>query len=234
MTVEIYDSKPRAGSFLIAEGIGVEHKVFIRTLRDNLEEDFSVLKTRKLKSTGGRAAVEYLLDEEQTIFAISLSRNTKQVVAFKRKVAKEFVAIRDKLAQVSSRQQMDAWQAERIVGKRIRHQLTDIIKEFVEYAKEQGSENADRYYVAITKMENAQLFAVEGKYKNLREVLSTDQLMTVSAADHIMRFAIKRGMIQKKYYKEIYKDIKSSVLKFVELNGGETDVLECELNKCIK
>jgi len=80
--VEIWEDEARTGSFLLAQGLEREHKI-VRDLVEKYRldfEDFSSVKKRKLRSTGGRAANEYLLTFEQTLFLISLLRNNRTTV----------------------------------------------------------------------------------------------------------------------------------------------------------
>jgi phage regulator Rha-like protein len=79
--VELFYNKAVVGSYLVAQGLERTHKNVLQTINDYCEdfEDFGVLKTRKLKSTGGRAANEYLLDEDQFMFLGTLLKNTKLV-----------------------------------------------------------------------------------------------------------------------------------------------------------
>ena len=93
------------------------------------------------------------------------------------------------------------------------------MKEFIEYAEAQGSRHASRYYTNITRMANELLFIVEGKYKNLREVLTVPQLMTVSSAEQIINHGLREGMDRGMNYKDIYQDIKERVKTFARLNG---------------
>jgi len=209
--VELWEDVARAGSYLLAQGLDREHdnvRKLIEKYREDFE-DFSDLKRRKLKSTGGRAANEYMLDEDQFMFLGTLLRNNKKVVAFKK-------AENESLQQ---HKQQPKYQITRDAGKVVRKQTTDAMKDFTEYAKTQGSKSPGMYYVNITKMVNGMLFIVEGKFKNLREMMTTQQLMTVSSAEQIIDRGLKDGMSRKKFYKEIYKDVKSRVFQFSELHG---------------
>ena len=63
--VEIIEGEGRVGSFLISQGLDREHEM-VKKLIDQYKEKFeyfSTLKVGKLRSTGGRAANEYLLEE---------------------------------------------------------------------------------------------------------------------------------------------------------------------------
>jgi len=211
----------RAGSYLLAQGLDRDHKavrdLIVRYKEDF--EDFSVLKTRQLKSTGGRAANEYMLDEDQFMFLGTLLRNNKKVVAFKKAIILQFKKCRIENESLQQHKQQPKYQITRDAGKVVRKQTTDAMKDFTEYAKTQGSKSPGMYYVNITKMVNGMLFIVEGRFKNLREMMTTQQLMTVSSAEQIIDRGLKDGMSRKKFYKEIYKDVKSRVFQFSELHG---------------
>jgi hypothetical protein len=219
--VAFYEDQPRVGTYLIAQGLERDHKS-IRDLLENYRsdfEDFSVLKTRKLKSTGGRAANEYLLDEDQFMFLGTLLKNTKKVVSFKKAIIQQFKKCRIENEKLRQHKTHPQYQITRDAGKLVRKETTDVMKQFIEYAETQGSKNADMYYSNITRMLNGLLFIVEGKFKNIREMMTIQQLMTCSSAEQIIDRGLKDGMSKKKYYKDIYKDVRSRVELFADLHG---------------
>ncbi len=226
--VEIFDDEPRTGTFLIAQGLERDHRNVLQTVNDYAEDmaDFGVLKTRKLRSTGGRAANECLLNEDQFMFLGTLLRNSKKVVRFKKEIIKQFKKCRLQLEAVKAQKQQPNHIITRDAGKIVRKQTTDVMKRFVDYATEQGSDNAKLYYGNITRMLNGLLFIVEGKYKNLREMMTVQQLMTVSSAEQIIERGLLDGMSRKKYYKEIFKDVKSKVEIFADLHGKSEVIAE--------
>lgn len=219
--VEVYEDEPRAGTFLISQGFGREHKVVLELIRKYKEDfgDFGSLKRRKLKSTGGRAANEILLNEDQTMFLGTLLRNNKTSVKFKKDLIKAFKACREKLEAIQQCKNAPDYQVTRDAGKIVRKKTTDVMQQFVEYATSQGSRNSKMYYTNITRMLNSMLFIVDGKYKNLREVMSVQQLMTTSSAEQIIDRGLQDGMSRKKFYKDIYKEVKDKVELFAELHG---------------
>lgn len=219
--VEFYEDDVRTGTSLLAQGLGREHYILVELIKKYQSdfEDFSSLKRRKLKSTGGRAANEYMLDIDQFMFLGTLLRNSKKVVPFKKAIIQQFKKARLKLEQLEQHKQQPQYQITRDAGKIVRKQTTDVMQNFVKYAERQGSKNAEMYYSNITRMLNGLLFIVEGKYKNLRKVLTIQQLMTVSSAEQIIDRGLKDGMSRKKFYKEIYKDVRNKVKLFAELHG---------------
>lgn len=226
--VAIIEGEGRVGSFLISQGLEREHKSVLQLINDFKDkfEYFGVLKTQKLKSTGGRAANEYLLDEDQFMFLGTLLRNNEKVVEFKFRIIKQFKKCREELEALRSHKHEQPYQITRDAGKIVRRQTTDMMQKFVEYASEQGSKNADKYYIAISKMLNDLLFTVEGKHKNLRELLTTQQLMTVSSAEQIIDKGLSVGMANKKFYKDVFQEVKGKVQIFVELHGKSSVISE--------
>lgn len=105
-------------------------------------------------------------------------------------------------------------QVGRIEGKQTRRELTDTIKDFVSYAKSQGSQSAEKYYMSITKMEYAALGMLEAKEKGFRDTLNISQVHTLAVAEHIAREAILQGMEEGMFYKDIYKFAKQAVERY--------------------
>jgi hypothetical protein len=98
---------------------------------------------------------------------------------------------------------------------------TGEIQKFIQYAKDQGGseKGCNMYYANITKMMNALLFICEGKFKNLRDILTPEQLMTVGSAEQVIGKSLRDDMAKKVFYKDIYQNVKSKVEIFAELHG---------------
>lgn len=79
---------------------------------------------------------------------------------------------------------------------------TDAIKEFVEYAKEQGSTHADHYYSNCTRL----------AYKTVgitdKATAAGSQLDDLSLVEHLIAHTLRTGMAAGHNYKEIYQDCK--------------------------
>jgi len=228
--VELWEDEARTGTFLLSQGLDREHKIvrdIIEKYREDFE-DFSILKKRKLRSTGGRAANEYMLDEDQFMFLGTLLRNTKKVVEFKKRIIQQFKKCRLENEKLQNHKRQPEYQITRDASKIVRKQTTDVMQRFIEYATSQGSTNSERYYSNITRMLNGLLFIVEGKFKNVREMMTTQQLMTTSSAEQIIDRGLKDGMSRKIYYKDIYKEVKSKVELFAELHG-KSEVISKQL-----
>ena len=106
--------------------------------------------------------------------------------------------------------------------KDARKSLTDVIKDFVDYATEQGSKSAKMYYTNITKMEYAALELTQQAKTakcdglNFRDTLDCMDLCFLSTAEQVAKNAIKQGMDVNMHYKDIYQLAKDKVFAYAE------------------
>lgn len=224
LIIKLENNEPVVSTFEIADGLAQSHTTvfkLVRKFKTNLESirGFDILNAKTKSKKGGRPVSYCYLNEEQAVFLITLMRNSPKVVSFKMKLTREFFRMRKTLLDLAAQQQNAEWLEKRSVGKITRREETDTIKEFIEYATAQGSQNAKMYYVSISRMENKALFLLEQKFKNIRDILNLRQLATVDSADAIVTKALQDGMSKNLHYKEIYKLAKKRVEAFAELRG---------------
>ena len=198
-------------SLVIAEGTNVKHKN-IKELVSKYENDLKDFgKVRVLNATldtnGGVQKISYyLLNEQQATFLMTLLRNTKSVVEFKKELVKQFYQMR----QILLEKQTALWQNTRIEAKVNRLKETDEIKALVAYAKENGSRNADKYYITFSNLANKAV----GLDSNQRSIATTSQLNNLILIENIISHVIQEGLQQQNYYKEIYKSCKERIKQF--------------------
>ena len=89
----------------------------------------------------------------------------------------------------------------RAEGKMIRKVETDAIKEFIEYAKSNGSQSSERYYAIITKATNEILNISAGQ----RDSLTAVQLEHLAMVERVIASALTQGIEKEMNYKDIYK-----------------------------
>lgn len=89
----------------------------------------------------------------------------------------------------------------RAEGKMIRKVETDAIKEFIEYAKSNGSQSSERYYTIITKATNSILGISAGE----RDLLTAIQLEHLAMVERVIASALIQGIEKGMNYKDIYK-----------------------------
>ncbi|MCK5617075.1 Rha family transcriptional regulator, partial [Candidatus Pacearchaeota archaeon] len=133
--VKMYSGKPRAGTFLIAEGFMREHGklvALIEKYRDRFE-NFSPLPAERIK-TKGRPIEQLLLDEDQTMFLGTLLRNTDIVLDFKETLVHQFKRARLVLESLEKHKTDESHQLTRDAGKIVRKNTTDAMQQFVEYS----------------------------------------------------------------------------------------------------
>lgn len=221
--VTIHRNEPRTSSWVLKNGFDVDHRALTRLVKKYKSEfqEFGIVVTglQQFSNGAGPPVKHFLLNEEQTYFLGTLLPNNEAVRKFKLILVKNFSIAKTALLQKAIHQQSPEWIALRQTGKLTHRTKTDTIKDFVGYAMSQGSTSADRYYMAIARMENQALFLLEQKFKNLRDILNLDQLATIKVADAIVFKAIKDGMDAGLHYKDIYQLAKKRVESLADLHG---------------
>ena len=89
----------------------------------------------------------------------------------------------------------------RAEGKMIRKVETDAIKEFIEYAKSNGSQSSERYYAIITKATNSILGISAGE----RDSLTAIQLEHLAMVERVIASALIQLIEKEMNYIYIYK-----------------------------
>ncbi len=102
------------------------------------------------------------------------------------------------------------WLGMREESKVVRKYETDQIKLFVEYAREQGSRSADKYYMIFTKLINSKVGLQGGR----RDDISQETLLELKSLETLVKMRIRKLMGQNMPYKQIYQDIKDIIEEF--------------------
>ena len=103
------------------------------------------------------------------------------------------------------------WQQARKLSKEVRKDEADIIKLFVEYARSQGSKNAERYYTLLSNLANN---AADIKD---RDYTITERLHNLQLVERVIGKALKEGMDIGFDYHDIFKEAKRRVEQFIKL-----------------
>ena len=197
----------RADSRTFAPKLDIRH----RQLMDNIRKyeaqflQLGILPFQTEEINGRGQPEKYaLLNEDQSYFLLTLSRNSEAVVAAKLALVKAFREARAHMARADSA---------RIEGKKVRREETDAIKELVQYATDRGSESARMYYTTITKMTNSVLGLEAGQ----RDSLPPVQLDRLRLAETMIDVALRDGMRAGLPYRQIYALARDRVLALVPL-----------------
>lgn len=198
-------------SLVVAQGTGIAHrkiKEAIRKYQSKIER-FGLFTSCQAESTGGRPEEYYALNEQQATFLITLLKNTDRVVDFKAELVRQFYQMR----QYIQEHQSSHWQQTRLESKSNRRMETDEIKQLVEYAREQGSKNAERYYCNLSKLADK----AAGIQTGSRDMATVNQLNNIVLIERIIANVVREGMQQGLYYKDIYKACKARIEAFREV-----------------
>ena len=184
-------------SMVIAEGTGNQHESVVSLIKTHQKslKKFGNIRFTDLKSgnpKGGRPTRIYQLNEPQATLLVTFLDNNDIVVEFKVELVRQFYEMRRLLME----RQSTLWQATCLESKKNRRMETDEIKMLVEYAKAQGSRNADKYYISS------------------RDALTTSQLNNLILIEHIIGEVIKESIRQEMHYKDIYKACKVQIQQF--------------------
>lgn len=108
----------------------------------------------------------------------------------------------NQMENIIREKQSQSWIETRTVGKLSRKAETDVLKQLVEYAKQQGSEHADMLYMTYSKLANKTVGVTD------RDTATAKQLMNLSVTENIILKVVEEGISQQLHYKEIYKNCK--------------------------
>lgn len=201
--------EPYTTSEIISGGTGIDRRKVrdaIRKYRSALEAFGRVAPYQApLETRGGVQTITgYILNEQQATFLLTLLKNTPVVVEFKKELVRQFYAMRSLLLEQAS----PIWQDTRSLGKEIRRQETDSIQRLVEYATNQGSRNAVRYFTTLSKLANRTAGITE------RDKAQTVQLTTLLLVEKVITREITTGIGAGQPYKEIYDAVKKKLAVF--------------------
>jgi len=210
--VKIIQDEPFTDSIIIANGTGNEHESVVALLKNYQLDflEFGIIEFTDLKSgKRGRPTRVYQLNEQQATLLMTYLGNNEVVRKFKKELVRQFYQMKQYILEHQSLQ----WQNTRIESKTNRRMETDEIKLFVAYAKEHGSQHADKYYMAFTKLAN-QILEIPA---SSRDALTVSQLNNLILIEHIIGEVIKAGIRRDLFYKDIYLDCKIRLGQFKEI-----------------
>lgn len=195
-------------------GVGKDFSNWIKAQikRADLVEgvDFMVLAQKGENPQGGRPLEEYHLtiDAGKNIAMLSGTAKGKEV---RRYFIDCEARAKAAVATVAN------WKQMRQEGKQVRLAWGGCVHEFVDYARSQGSTNADKYYMAITKMEYAALELVkQASDKHFRDSLDCFQHGQLTVVEMAAQKALQQGMDAKLHYKTIYQLCKDHCMQLAE------------------
>lgn len=102
----------------------------------------------------------------------------------------------------------ESWLGVRADSKQTRHEFTDEIKAFVEYALQQGSSKPEWYYKVFTDLVNTKLEIPKGMK---RDELPQPVLMDIMALERVIAMKLPKLVTKEMQYKQVYQEIKKLI-----------------------
>lgn len=216
--VVMHNDKPMVSSQLVSEKFGKVHAKLVRDIENlHCSDGFKVANfgTCLFKNKMNREYDGYMMTRDGFSF-LCMGFTGKKAAEWKEAYINAFNAMERQLLKKADTLE---WKQARLQSKHARRSFTDVVKEFVDYATDQGSKSASMYYMNITKMEYAALELTEKGQKlprDFREALDCMDLCFLATAEQIAKQAISKGMSDNLHYKDIYKLTKDCVFKYAE------------------
>lgn len=202
----------------------INHDSLLKIIRDEFEEEISLgeLNESNYKSRGKEYPMFILnFNQGKQILARESKTVRKAVFVYIEKLEKELellkIEINTKILKEKINLQNEKWLELRNETKEVRKETTDVIQEFAEYAKSQGSKSFDMYYKHYTNATYTALNLMQLKKPKLRNTLEFRELIDLSRAETLCRIKIKEYMQQGIFYKEIYKLVKKDLENFAKV-----------------
>lgn len=206
-----------ADSRIIAEYFNKAHRQVLQSI-DNLIENLNEADAEKSATLFKRKEWINELNRKYPYYEMNRDGFSLLVMGFTGKDALKwklkFIEAFNLMEKTILNQQNNEWITTREQGKLIRKNETDVIQEFTEYAKEQGSQSAQFYYKHYTNATYKALQLLENKKPKTRETLDLLQLHQLLLAEDIVTKTIKKEMENKEHYKVIFEKCKISLENF--------------------
>ena len=207
--VSIKNNQAFTDSRIIAVGTNNKHHSITAVIQKYLTdfEDFGKVRFEMEPLASGQKEKVYILNQQQATLLMTYLRNSEITRKFKKELVRQFYLMQ----QFIFERQSNHWLETREQGKLTRKAETDVLKQLVEYAEEQGSLHSDKMYVAYTKLTN-KICGISG-----RDNATAQQLSSLTVAENIILHCIQACIDENKHYKDIYKDCKKRLEMFKDI-----------------
>lgn len=143
---------------------------------------------------------------EEAVYNMSFRSNKPEAKLFTKWVTKVLKQIRVNGYYVAD-EESNKWLKTRTETKQVRRMETDTIKRFVEYAKSQGSTNAEQYYMNFTKLVQNHLGIDSGSRDNQEQKM----LLRLKSFETIVDMRLDTLMKLDMPYKDIYSSVRDLI-----------------------
>jgi Rha family phage regulatory protein len=215
--VEYKHNQVFCDSSTVAKKFNIQHAKVVRTietLADRLRVTNCHAKIEKFEKTyRNQTFTAYLMDRE--FFSMLCMRfNNDKALEWQIKFNNAFYEMEDRIIKSINNKSDTTFIEARQQTKLGRREETDVIKDFVDYATEQGSKNAKFYYKHITNSTYKALELMIHKKPALRDTLDIYQLSELLLAERVAKNSLKKYMDLGRGYKDIYKSVAEDLIVF--------------------
>lgn len=204
--VTVHLGQPTTTSLKIAETFGKKHKNVLQAIeRLECSDQFARLNFQpsEYQDTTGRT-LPMCIVTEKGFSMLAMGFNGKRAAEWREKYIDAFDAMKTALLQ---RQSLE-WQEARAAGKIARRAETDAIRELVDYARENGSQHPEKYYVNTTRMVYRAL-GFQDTHRPIRDLLSPQQQAALTIIESAVTATICSGIQAGTLYRDIYATAKA-------------------------
>ena len=190
-------------SLQVAEKFEMRHDNVLRTIDNlqksllNFEESSNMFIVSKRKADNGKYHRMYLMNRDGFSLLV-MGFTGKNALEWKLQYIRAFNQMKKLIQEKSTAAYQLSDQAE----KATRKTETDIIKEFVEYARAQGSTHADHYYSNYTRLAYKAVGITD------KTTAAGMQLEDLSLVEHLIAHTLRAGMAAGYNYRDIYQSCK--------------------------
>ena len=204
-------------SSMVAKKFNIQHAKVVRTIETLIERLRVTNCHAKIESFQkeyrGQVFTAYLMDRE-FFSMLSMRFNNKKALEWQIKFNNAFYEMEERILKSLENKEDDNFIEARVQTKIGRREETDIIKDFIDYATNQGSKSAKFYYKHITNATYKALELMIHKKPALRDTLDIYQLSELLLAERLAKNSLKKYMDMGRNYKDIYESVKEDLLVF--------------------
>jgi Rha family phage regulatory protein len=161
----------------------------------------------------GQKYTAYLMNRDFFSFLMMRFKG-KKAVQWQLKFIAAFNAQEERIIVADKNATDVKWLGLRSKSKVARLEETDVIKEFVEYATDQGSKSAKFYYKHITNATYKALGLMVQSRPKLRDTMSLYEISELLLAERLAKNSISKYMGLGRHYKDIYTSVKDDLMAF--------------------
>ena len=221
--VEVQRGKVFCDSQMVAEKFGYKHLHVTKVIR-KLTDEFTGIKGSLQEPLNfeelereyrGQKFKVYMMDR-RSFTVLSMRFTGVKALEWQVKFIDAFFEMEQRLVSEEANKKSAIWVTQREQGKLVRLTAMDTVKEFVDYASSQGSQNAKFYYKHVTQACYKCLQLIEAKRPKLRDTLDMLQLSQLMVAEIVAERSIRKHMTEGEHYKAIFTLVKQDLERFAE------------------